>query len=89
MGVELDYAAGQPVTTDVTVTNQGRTVFSRANSGTDGFFRPRTPVQDVNGVDVPGVLEPALLTSGTVEVAVAQANAADPAVTVKLILELI
>lgn len=36
--LELDYHASAPATTDVTTTCGGRTIFTRADSATDGVF---------------------------------------------------
>lgn len=52
--VEVDYAAGQPATTDLTVTVGGRTVLTLANQATDRVVNPRVPVQDAAGADIAG-----------------------------------
>ena len=54
-GIFLDYDPSAPATTDLTITTgDGRTVLTRTNSATDGFFRPQENLDDVLGVDIPG-----------------------------------
>ncbi len=72
--VEVDYAAGQPATTDLTVTVGGRTVLTLANQATDRVVNPRVPVQDAAGADIAGRGEETPFVSADLTVAVAQAN---------------
>lgn len=76
VAVQLDYTS-QPATTDVTLTNMGRAVFTRSNSGTDGHFPVREATVDVAGTAVAAgdgerFTEPAL--NGSVTIAVAQGD---------------
>lgn len=80
----MDYAPGQPATTDVTITCAGRTVLALSNQSADRTLYPRVPVHDAIGADVPGQFEEPLLRTGEVVVSVSQANAGNPAVTVRL-----
>lgn len=86
VGVGVDYAAGQPATADLTITNDGRTILTLANTSTDVVVLPRVPVQDAVGANISGRGEEPPLLDGTVTIALAQANAAAPAATVKLYL---
>jgi hypothetical protein len=82
--VDVDFASGQPATADVTITCAGRTVLTLANQNADRTIYPRVPVQDATGADVPGQFVEPLLPHGEVVVAVAQANAGNPAATARL-----
>lgn len=82
--VDVDYAAGQPATTDVTITCGGRSVLTLTNQSGDRTVYPRIPVQDATGADIAGQFEKPLLRDSEIVVSVAQANAGDPAVTVRL-----
>lgn len=84
--VQLDYHASAPATTDVTITNAGRTVATRSNSATDVIQLPREQVVDTSGSPVTGAYDKPYL-NGVVTVAVAQSDALAPAVTVTLVLE--
>jgi hypothetical protein len=87
VAIDVDLANGQPATTDLTITSRGRTVFSAANLASDKVYQPRVPAQDGAGADIAGRADVPPFIHGTYEVALAQANAADPAATVRLFFE--
>jgi len=87
VAIDVDLAAGQPATIDLTITSRGRTVFTGANLTGDRVIQPRVPAQDGAGADITGRADVPPFIHGTYEVALAQANAADPAATVRLFFE--
>lgn len=88
--IQLDYHASAPgATMDVTITEVGglgRTFLTRLNTATDGVFYPRVQAQDSAGADITGQYTWFYLSGVHVLVTVAQSNALDPAVTVKITL---
>lgn len=85
VGVQVRYAAGQPATTDVTLTNGPRTLLTLTNANTDRIVQPQVLAQDAAGTDTTDRVTP--VVDGAIHIAVAQADAAQSAVTVKLFLE--
>ena len=78
VAVHLDYHASAPATTDVTITASGnpaaRTIFTRSNSATDGWFRPREQKHDTNASAITGdYAEPVIHANILVDVAQADA----------------
>lgn len=85
--VSVDYVSA-PATTVVTITNPdvpGNPALVVPAGNTDRVVRHRTPTQDTAGTDLAGSGEP-LLVQGRVTVAVTNADAASPAVRVRLYL---
>lgn len=86
--IQVDYDGTAPGgTTDLTLTEvggQGRTILTRTNTATDGLFYPRVPAQDTNGADITGQYTWLYLSGAHILATVAQCNALDPAVTVKI-----
>lgn len=86
--IQLTYDAGAPaLTTDVTITEvggSGQTLLTRTNTATNGIFYPRVPVQDTAGANIAGEYTRMFLAGSHILVTVAQCNALDPAVTVKI-----
>jgi hypothetical protein len=85
LGIQVLYADGQPATVDVTVTNGNRTLLALANSNTGRVVQPQVVAQDSTGADTTDHVTP--VVDGPVQIAVAQANPAQRAVTAKLFLE--
>jgi hypothetical protein len=84
--VGIDYT-GMPATTDVTISNGGRDVAALDNANADAVVQPREQARDTaTGAVIAGVfVEPVL--NGTVNVAVAGADAGTDSVVVTLYLE--
>jgi len=83
--VSLDYITA-PATTVISVTNPdvpGNPTVTVPAGNTDRIVRPRLPVQDANSADIMGTAEP-VQVQGRVAVAVSNADAASPAVRVRL-----
>lgn len=88
VGVEIDYTS-QPATTDVTITNRGRTLLARSNANADAFVQPVVNVVDTAGAAVPATENrwaPAVV-SGSVRIQVAQGDPVADGVKVTLVLE--
>lgn len=84
LAVHLDYSAGQPGTTDVTIKEKEtpqQTMLNIANNNTDGWYYPRVVVHDVAGADVTydGTNEIYELFpfAGVLEISVAEADDAE------------
>ncbi len=86
--VRVDYT-GQPATVDVTLENMGRTVVLNTNAGADVIVQPVVPATDPAGAAAPAGDDRwvPLIVHGDVTIAVAQGNAAAPAVEVTLFYE--
>lgn len=85
--VYIDYTS-QPGTADVTIATTGsnypaRTIFTRTNSGTDGWFDPRIQATDTAGTAITWYDE--IYLSDQVTASVAQGDAGS--VTVYLLVE--
>ena len=85
VSILLDYSAGQPATTDVTLSSGGVVIVTRSNSATDAWIYPRSPASDGTGTAITASYVPFVLT-GDALVSVAQANGSE-SVTVTLVLE--
>jgi hypothetical protein len=83
LDVKIDYSASAPNTTDLTITSGDYTILSRANSATDGLFRPMVQGQDSSGSNIAGAYGRIWL-SGIVTVALAECDAIAAAVVVTL-----
>lgn len=86
--VRIDYTS-MPATTDVTLTNWGKTVYARANANADSFEQVRTA-----GVDQAGTALAAgdnrwtrQVLNGTLQIDVAQADAGAESVIVTVYVE--
>lgn len=86
VAVGVNYT-GVPETTDVTISNQGRTLLARSNSNTDGFFQLAAAVSDSAGAAVEGAFAQAPAVHGEITIAVAGADEASDGVAVLLLLE--
>jgi hypothetical protein len=88
-GVFVDYRS-QAATTDVTITNQGRTILALTNQNTDKYVAPREVGVDSAGAAL-GVGEStryeAPVLFGAVTITVAEGNDGDPGVVVTFIYE--
>jgi hypothetical protein len=82
--VDVDFASGQPTGADVTITSGGRSVLTLANQSADRTVYPRVPAHDAGGAEIAGEFDRPLLRDGELVVSVAQANAGEPAATVRL-----
>lgn len=82
--VDVDFASGQPASADVTITSGGRGLLTLANQSSDRTLYPRVPAHDASGTEIAGEFDRPLLRDGELVVSVAQANADDPAATVRL-----
>ena len=85
LDVYLDYHASAPGTTDVTISykTRGGTILTKANNATDVLAAPRRQVQGNDGANLSGEYEMYPIDQD-VTIAVAQANALAPCVTVYL-----
>lgn len=84
--IALDYDAAAPATTDVTISQTPAAlgnILAKANSSTDGVFRPLVPACDTSGAAITGEYQP-IYINGAVNVAVAGCDELSPAVTVYL-----
>ena len=70
VAIEIDYADGQGVGTDVIVTSRGREVFRRSNSNTDGIFQPREQAVDSAAAAIAGEFVTPVLRDGQLRVRV-------------------
>ncbi len=82
--VDVAFASGQPTGADVTIASAGRILLTLTNQSADRTVYPRVPAHDAAGAEVVGEFERPLLRDGEVVVSVAQANAGDPAATLRL-----
>ncbi len=76
LAVRIDYSAGQPNTTDVTLTNNGYTIMSKASSLTDSQHFPRVNIAGDDGAVVAGLYD-YFYVSGQIGVTIAQADDAE------------
>lgn len=77
VAVHLDYSAGQPATTDVTITamSPAVTVLAKANSVTDGWYYPHTAAHlAADGSVISGGAVVGVPVDGYISVAVAGAD---------------
>ena len=93
LGIQLDYHASAPATTDVTITelapDEGtdrRTVLSISNNATDGFYYPAVEVQDNAGTGQ-GSYWPYFISNRKLQVSVAQSDALTDAVVATIIVD--
>lgn len=81
--IYVDYTA-QPATCDVTITSNGQAVLTLTNANTDGWFYPRTQIDDVAGAAISAQYD-SIPIDDYISVAVAQGDAGS--VTVKVLIE--
>jgi hypothetical protein len=77
VAIYLDYT-NQPNTTDVTIATSAapiKTILTRSNSGTDGWFYPRVLLQDTSAADLTTVYD-TIPVDGNITVSVAQGDSA-------------
>jgi hypothetical protein len=84
-GVRIDYTS-QPVTTDVVLTNAGRTLLTVSNANTDRVVQPKIATHDNAGADQAAHVESPLVW-GTITVTVNQGDPVASGVKVTLLLE--
>lgn len=85
-GVNIDYHASAPASTDVTIaesTGMSRTLLTRSNSATDGAFYPTAQQHDTSAATVTSYT-PFDIKGDYVTVTVAQCDALTDAVVVTL-----
>lgn len=85
--IEIDYNASAPATTDVTFAEAaglGRTLLTVSNNNTDGFYYPSVLLDDASAADTTAYVTAYI--EGKLTISVAQADALDPCVTVKIMM---
>jgi len=81
LDIKLDYHASAPATTDVTITDvDGNTILTVSDSKTDGLFAPRQKLVDNAKADITNSHD-RFAVNGTLNFAIAQCDALNPALT--------
>lgn len=78
--IYVDYTS-QPATCDVTITSDGQALLTLTNANTDGWFYPRTQIDDTAGSAISAQYD-AIPVDDYINVAVAQGDAGSVTVTV-------
>lgn len=83
VGVYVDYTS-QPATCDVTITSDSQAILTLTNANTDGWFYPRTQIDDTAGSAISAQYD-TVPVADYISVAVAGGNAGS--VSVKVLIE--